>query len=225
MAFKYDDIVPWGRNFAEYRRMFDLSDDDLDLKILGCGDGPASFNFECNQRGGRVVSVDPIYHLTRKEIRNRIDETYDEVLTQTEKNRDKFVWRLIESVDALGKVRMDAMRLFLDAYEQGKEEKRYIPAALPDLPFGDNEFHIALSSHFLFLYTDNLSLDFHLEAVDEMLRVAEEVRIFPLLDVNARKSPYVDGVVTEFRSKRIEIRNVDYEFQIGGNEVLIIGNS
>ena len=66
MAFTYKDIVPWGRNFDEYIRMFDLNQSELKLKILGCGDGPASFNYECNKRGGNVVSVDPLYNMTKE---------------------------------------------------------------------------------------------------------------------------------------------------------------
>jgi hypothetical protein len=48
MAFTLDQVVPWGRSFDEYRRMFALSDDDLGLRILGCADGPASFNGEAD---------------------------------------------------------------------------------------------------------------------------------------------------------------------------------
>lgn len=222
MALKYKDVVPWGRSYEEYRRMFDLTENELKLKILGCGDGPASFNSECNKRGGRVTSGDPLYNLTKQEIRQRIAETYDDVLNQTAKNKDKFKWDLIRSVEELGKIRMEAMEIFLDSFDQGKKEARYIPASLPALPFRDGEFDIALSSHFLFLYTDNLSYDFHLQSVREMLRVAKEVRIFPLLDVNANKSPYVKRIMEELRSKEIEERKVNYEFQINGNELLII---
>ena len=90
MAFKYNEVVPWGRNFDEYTRMFDLNETELKSKILGCGDGPSSFNFECNKRGGDVVSIDPIYNLTKEEIQKRINETYKIVLRQTDKNKDKF---------------------------------------------------------------------------------------------------------------------------------------
>jgi len=46
MTIKYHDIKPWGRSFEEYVRMFSLTPPDLKRKILGCGDGPASFNAE-----------------------------------------------------------------------------------------------------------------------------------------------------------------------------------
>ena len=48
MAFTLENVVPWGRNLEEYTRMFELSDPDLDGRILGCAVGPASFN----ARGG-----------------------------------------------------------------------------------------------------------------------------------------------------------------------------
>ncbi|MCX6046645.1 MAG: SAM-dependent methyltransferase [Chloroflexi bacterium] len=224
MAFKYENVVPWGRNFDEYRRMFDLQPADLSKRIIGCGDGPASFNTIANQRGGHVTSVDPIYVLTKAEIEKRIEETYQTVISQTEQNQEKFRWDQIRSVAELGQIRMEAMRVFLASYDAGKANNVYIPGTLPVLPFQDDTFELALCSHFLFLYSDHLSSIFHVEAIQEMLRIAQEVRIFPLLDVNAQRSIHLDSVLTAFQDKSLEIRKVDYEFQIGGNEVLIVKN-
>ena len=47
---KLSVVIPWGRSFDEYRRMFVLTGDDLAGTILGCGDGPASFNAEATAR-------------------------------------------------------------------------------------------------------------------------------------------------------------------------------
>ena len=58
-----------------------------------------------------------------------------------------------------------------------------------------------------------------------MLRVAGEVRIFPLLKMNANKSIYVQGIIDELGAERMEVRKVNYELQIGGNEMLIIKKS
>ena len=66
--FRLDHVVPWGRSFDEYRRMFTLADADLDLTIIGCGDGPASFNAEATLRGGRITSCDPIYRFEKSRI-------------------------------------------------------------------------------------------------------------------------------------------------------------
>lgn len=35
MAFKLSGVVPWGRNFYEYKLMFALDDNDLKKKIAG----------------------------------------------------------------------------------------------------------------------------------------------------------------------------------------------
>lgn len=224
MAFHYKKVVPWGRSFDEYISMFHLTEHDLELKILGCGDGPASFNSEMRQKGHQMVSIDPLYRFTAAQIEQRIRETYDDVISQTCQNREKFIWNNIPSVEKLGQIRMSSMQIFLKDFDQGKREKRYITAELPVLPFNDKQFDLALSSHFLFLYTDKLSLDFHIKAIKEMCRVAAEVRIFPLLDVNAQLSPYVAAVKEEVKNKvkLITEEKVNYEFQKNGNKMLKI---
>ena len=42
MDFHYKDIVPWGRSFDAYLDIFNLSENDLTLDIVGGDDGPAS---------------------------------------------------------------------------------------------------------------------------------------------------------------------------------------
>ena len=224
MEINYKDIVPWGRSFEEYVKMFSLTVADLNLKILDCGGGPSSFNSEMARRGDNVISIDPIYSISAGDLRKRIDETYEDVINQTRLSKDKFIWENIRSVEELGSIRMSAMKQFLNDYEQGKIEGRYIHTQLPSLPFKDKEFDIALSSHFLFLYSSNLSLDFHKEAIDEMIRVGREVRIFPLVDVNATPSPYVEHIRKELLKGgyRVSIERVDYEFQKGGNKLMRI---
>lgn len=116
------------------------------------------------------------------------------------------------------------MNNFLADFATGKTEGRYVAGELPLLPFTDEEFDIALSSHFLFLYSSRLSLEFHLQAIQEMLRVAAEVRVFPLLTLDGNRSPYVNSVVehlTDFGFSS-EYTRVPYEFQRGGNEMLLI---
>ena len=224
MAFTLDSVIPWGRSFEEYTRMFDLTKDDLKSGVLGCADGPASFNAELNQRGYRVISVDPIYQFTAKQIESRVEATYDVVFEQLLQNVQDYVWDVIKSPEELGHVRMAAMRRFLADYEQGKRDRRYLAASLPSLPFCSKQFGLAVCSHFLFLYTDQLSLDFHRAAIREMCRVAEEVRVFPLLDLGAKESPYVTTVVRELErvGRRVEIQQSPYEFQRGGNKMMRI---
>ena len=58
-------------------------------------------------------------------------------------------------------------------------------ASLPKLPFEDGQFDIAVCSHLLFLYSNQLSLDFHLASIEELLRVAAEVQGFPYSELGA----------------------------------------
>ena len=153
--FTLASVVPWGRSFDEYRRMFALTDVDLRGRVLGCGDGPASFNVEATRRGAQVVSCDPLYQFSAAEIRQRIDETAAEVLEQARRNAHEFVWdEAIPDLATLKRVRMSAMTAFLEDYETGRVEGRYLDAGLPSLPFADGAFDLALCSHFLFLYAD-----------------------------------------------------------------------
>jgi len=225
MAISYESIVPWGRSFDEYRRMFALSEDDLAMRILGCGDGPAGFNAEMRNRGGNVVSCDPLYQFSAEQVRERIDATYRTVIEETRREQHRFVWDSIRSVDELGEIRMSAMRTFLADYEHGKRLGRYVCGAAPDLPFPAGAFDLALSSHFLFLYSDNLTLEFHEQSLLDMLRVAREARIFPLLNYNAERSPYLEPVCEQLERDgyRVAIEAVPYEFQRGGNEMLRVG--
>lgn len=224
MAMKLETVVPWGRSYEEYVRMFALSKGDLERKILGCGDGPASFNSTLSQRGGRVVSCDPLYAFSVKEIRQRIDATFATVMAQVEKSREDFVWEAIANPEELGRLRLAAMEAFLADFEKGKEEGRYVVAALPQLPFADGAFDLALCSHLLFLYSGQLSFEFHLAAVAEMCRVAREVRIFPVVDLAGRRSAHLEPVAAEMErgGYEVEIRWVPYEFQRGGNEMMRI---
>lgn len=222
MAFKYETVVPWGRSFEEYQRMFALTEKDLNLKIIGCGDGPASFNAHLAQQGRVVISCDPLYQLTAKQIQARIEATYTEVIEQTRQNQAQFVWTAIKSPDTLGQIRLSAMQTFLADYDQGKQRGRYVAGELPVLPFALAAFDLALCSHFLFLYSDQLSLAFHQQAIEAMCRVAREARIFPLLTYNAEPSPFVEPVLEKLTEDgyRVSIERVAYEFQRGGNQML-----
>ena len=221
--FTLDSIVPWGRSFDEYRRMFALSGDDLRLRILGCGDGPASFNTEATRQGCRVVSFDPLYAFSRSDIEARIEATCDRVIEQTRLNAHEFVWgNGIRDVEDLGRLRMAAMQTFLDDYEGGARDGRYLNAALPSLPFADDSFELALCSHFLFLYSAQLDEGFHLAAMRELCRVAAEVRVFPLLALGGKRSPFIEACAVDLRNAGhdVTIETVPYEFQRGANQML-----
>lgn len=223
---KLDEAVPWGRTFAEYQLMFNLSAADLNTRILGCGDGPASFNAEMTQKGHSVVSVDPVYQFSAEQIRQRVRDTYEPIISQVKQNADRYVWQYFQDADELGQSRLAAMESFLLDYEVGKEAGRYRCQSLPSLDLGNHQFELCLCSHLLFLYSEQLSEEFHRAAIQELLRVAHEVRIFPLLKLDCTPSPYVEILAQELSQQgfMVQILPVAYEFQKGGDKMLQIRN-
>ena len=92
MTFTLAHVVPWGRAFDEYLKMFDLSDRDLQCRILGCADGPASFNSVATKLGIDVTSCDPIYQFSREELEERIRASFEAVMAQVHANEQDYVW-------------------------------------------------------------------------------------------------------------------------------------
>lgn len=225
--FSLEQVVPWGRSFDEYCAMFALSDSDLAGSILGCGDGPASFNAAATKRGLRVVSVDPLYRFSADDIRGRLDATYERIMAETQQNAGEFVWSVIPSVDDLGRVRMAAMSEFLADFPAGRRDGRYLDGELPSLPFDDRTFDLAVCSHLLFLYSTQLGEAFHHSALLELCRVARQVRVFPLLALGGAPSPFVASSTQMLRERGydVTIERVPYEFQRGGNEMMRIDSS
>lgn len=223
MAFELEKVVPWGRNLKEYKAMFDLSEADLDKKMISFGDGPASFNSELDTQGRKCISIDPIYQFTKNELATRFEEVKNTVMQQVRDNTANFVWKNIKDATELEETRTKSMSDFLIDFEKGKKEKRYVAHVLPEkLDFEDQQFDIGLSSHFLILYP-NLGLDFHIKSIKEMLRLCKEIRIFPILNLDAEKSELLENIITEFTKEyTIEINKVGYEFQKGGDKMLKI---
>jgi SAM-dependent methyltransferase len=219
---KLDEIVPWGRTLGEYKAMFALSDAHLATRILGCGDGPASFNAEMIALGNRVVSIDPIYEFSAEQIERRVRDTYETVISQLRSNSNRYTWNYFADPDELGRARLAAMSQFLLDYEVGKTAGRYLPISLPDLDSMAERFDLCVCSHLLFLYSEQLSLDFHIASISKLLDLCSEVRIFPLLTLDCEMSAYVEPVVSEFseRGFNVQIQQVDYEFQKGGDRML-----
>jgi hypothetical protein len=225
MAYTLKSVVPWGRSFDEYLNMFMLSPNDLKKNIIGFGDGPAAFNAEMKLLGNKTISVDPIYQFGKLQIMQRIADTSSEVITQVRANQEYFVWNIIKSPEELLTKRLNAMELFLEDFEKGSIEGRYLPHSLPDkTSFPDLQFDIGLSSHFLLLYS-SLGHQFHMASLKEMMRICKEVRIFPIIDLNNKTPDFFNELIKELNAHfNTCIEPVNYEFQRGGNNMLKISH-
>ncbi|MNI76941.1 hypothetical protein D3C73_1332000 [compost metagenome] len=80
-------------------------------------------------------------------------------------------------------------------------------AMLPKLPFADGSFSHVICSHFLFLYAEQFTYEFHLEALVELARVCKpggSVRVYPLLDLKWNAFPGFDRLMEELRGYGLE---------------------
>jgi hypothetical protein len=108
---------------------------------------------------------------------------------------DEFVWREFMSPEHLGEARMAAMRRFLAGISRRGRRRHVTSTGYSPLGFCGGEFDLALWSHILFTYSDQLSVDFRVATIEEMCRVAAEARVFPLLKSYGGPSPYLKPVV------------------------------
>lgn len=224
MVVKLQQVVPFGRSLDEYRKIFNLTDVDLRRRIIGVGDGPASFNAEATALGASVLSVDPIYQFSGADILERFNTVVDDIIEQVAATSNDYVWGYHRSPQDLRQSRSQTIQRFMQDYDQGQREGRYQVQTLPHLDIADNAFDLALCSHLLFLYSDHFDTAFHIDSIREMLRISPEVRIFPLLTLDLLRSQHLDPVIKTFTEAGCSVEQVpvEYEFQKGANKMLRI---
>ncbi len=200
MGFTINQVVPWGRNLEEYQRMFALTSEDLNKRIISCGDGPASVNAELFLMDKKYTSLDPIYQFSVQQIKERIGATAIIIEEQLVNSRNDYKWDYYQSPKQLVQVRLKAMNHFLLDFELHKNTDRYVTGVLPDLSFTNHSFDLVLCSHLLFTYSEQLDEEFHQKAALEMCRVSKEVRIFPLLTSGGEISQHLDSLINHLEN-------------------------
>lgn len=222
--FELDDIVLIGRTFAEYHRLFALDNTNADEVILDVAAGVSSFCAEANARGYNVTASDRIYHHDAATIEAKCRHDLDMVMAKLPPVTDQYVWDTFPDIPALTAEREKAYQAFIADF-RAHGQRRYVPTSYPQTTFADNQFTLALVSHFLFLYDDQLDYDFHKATLKELLRITvREIRIFPLVNLRYGRSPFVEQIMSapDFAAYSFEVVKVDYEFLKGGDEMLVV---
>lgn len=221
MTIVVKDLLLSGHDLNDYQHMFDLNDDDLQKKVITCASGFDSFNAEMTHLGHKVVSCARNYDLGKSDMLDLIANNLDRLQKHVSNNLDDFLLADSKDLKEVEQKWTRAATLFLNDYEQGQQQKRYRADVLPSLQFDDYDFDIALCSHFLFSL-GTISEQAHIDYIKEMARVAKEVRLFPLNDVNGEVSDVLGPVMLALQQDNyfVEVRQVDYEFQRGGNAML-----
>jgi len=214
------------RSFPEYRAMFDLSDADLRGSILDCPGGGSDFTAQARARGADAIAVDPAYAIPAPQLGAHVLAETDRGSAHTAAGHDRYRWDFYGDPAGHRAMRARSARGF--ARDLAAHPERYVAGALPSLPFPDGRFDLVLSSHFLFTYADRLDAGFHLAALQEMRRVCTgEVRVFPLLDQGGHSlDPLVDDLKGALAGRGVHavVRRVPYEFQRGGDRMLVLAH-
>jgi hypothetical protein len=218
-------VLVSSRSFAEYVAMFDLDAEQLrGASVLDCAAGAASFVAEASSTyGANAAAVDPAYALDRDELTTTVRASIESGAAIADQFADRFTWDWYGSPEARDVMRKTALSRFL--VDLVSNPQRYRAGSLPSLPFADGEFALALCSHLLFTWADELGCDWHFAAIEELSRVAGEVRIFPTLVQGAGDPvPFWNELMQRLADAGMSARKrcVDYEFQVGGNEMLVV---
>jgi hypothetical protein len=212
------------RSFREYEAMFMLTKGDLQGRVLDCPGGGSSFTAEASALGALVTAVDPVYAMSASSLRELVMGEPDRGSAHTAAGFDRYLWEFYGDIEGHREIRKRSAGLFARDLEVNPE--RYVPASLPVLPFEDRRFDLVLSSHFLFTYADRLDQDFHFGALIELHRICRrEVRVFPLVDQAGRPLGAMTRALLAqlvHQGIRATICDVPYEFQRGGNQMLVL---
>ncbi|MDF2903087.1 MAG: hypothetical protein K0S25_725 [Bacillus sp. (in: firmicutes)] len=217
-------IVFIGRTFEEYLDMFFLSKGELQgKKILDCPAGACSFTAIANKSGLDITACDIAYYHSGEDLKNKGLQDIEHAMEHMQKAQNNYKWDYFKDIEGLRNHRLSALQDF--ANDMRESSGRYIPVTLPSLPFKNEEFDILLSAHFLFMYADRLDYQFHIETVNELLRITkEEVRIFPLVDLEGKRYEHLDKLISYLDVKGCIVGEVEvpYEFQANANSMLKI---
>jgi SAM-dependent methyltransferase len=202
------------RSLAEYRAMFGLSDAELTGRILDCAAGGASFVAELGPRVD-AFAVDPAYSRPDTELAAALAADTGRCADIATEHADHFVWDWYGTPQRRDRMRAAAAAAFLA--DKAARPERYLTASLPDLPFPDASFDLVLCSHLLFTWADPLDLEWHTNAVEELLRVTRgELRLYPLVRRGAGEPvPFLPAVRDHVRDGGHQWSEhvVDFRFQ------------
>lgn len=203
--------------------MFALGDAELSGSVLDCSAGAAEFVAVAGSRGARAVAVDPAYALPKERLAEQARDDTERGCGIVGQHADRFTWRWYGGPEERDRMRHQALARFVT--DRVMCPGRYVAGQLPQLPFGDAAFDLAVCSHLLFTWADVLGRAWHAAALRELARVAREVRVFPIVLQGAGEPvPFWSDLMGDLDAAGLtsEERRVDYEFQVGADRMLVV---
>lgn len=164
----------WLYTLSDYRRAFKLTDSDLNMSLLELPASLSSFNMQATQVGSKVVTASPLFTCDKQAVKNQLDEWLETAFVNLQvmvdsslitPDESRAYWRLWQRI----------AKLYLIDYSIACDNRRYQFSGNTALPFPNQHFQLALCVN----DNERIGTSF-CERVWEALRVANEVRIFPI---------------------------------------------
>jgi SAM-dependent methyltransferase len=216
------------RSYEEYVRMFALDSVELRGKsVLDAAAGASSFAASASAMGSLVTAVDPLYRMASDEIAEYGATEIKVSTAKLEGLADRYIWDYYGNLERHQALRVQSLSRFIQDYGSREPAARYVNATLPDLPFADNTFDIALCSHFLFLYEEQFDYAFHASAVRELLRVTKpggELRLYPIVNLRTQRYGQLERLINDTEALGAESRFVQASlpFLPNSTELLVL---
>ena len=184
--FMLQRVAFFGRTLTEYLQMFALDLEALQgARVVDVASGPGSFVAEALARGIDATGCDPMYAGDPDQIAAQGKADIDACREQIRRNPGVLVYR---DIDRFYADKDAALQTFAADFRRRRGEGRYVPGALPSLPFEDRAFDLVLSANFLMIYAplqdggmhdgNDFDLAFHRRAFRELARITRrELRI------------------------------------------------
>lgn len=214
----------WSHNLEDYNAFFALTEEDEKSKILDCAAGSACFTAQMRQQGREVIACDPLYGEPFEGLKETVKNMGVHLLQCFRSQMEEQDWDPGMTLSQLEAQQARNAAVFLKDYSQGLDKGYYQRHSLPNLPFKDYQFDLALCANFLFDARNYTHLAPYLAGIRVLARVAREVRIFPLVNEKGELSNHVGPVIAALQSEGygMEIHEVTYTLQKGANALLRI---
>ncbi len=202
------------RSYAEYAAMFDLVEDSAALQgpVLDVAGGASSFTAQLCDAGVDAVAADPRYALPPEQMLREAEEEIRTSTAKLEAVQEHFEWSYYGTLQHHERMRQESLKRFIRHYRFAARTEVYLPASLPNLPFADNRFALVVCSHFLFLYGDPFTVEFHEQALRELIRVCRsggEVHVYPLISLpHFHAYPGLDELLERLLQDEVEVSRV-----------------
>ncbi|HBB52397.1 MAG TPA: hypothetical protein DCZ80_00665 [Legionellales bacterium] len=207
--------VLWGHHYFEYQDMFDLPKQPKEKRVLEFACGVTAVNQELTQNNFQVVSCDPGFEADEKKTHQRFLENFDLQIKNIHEHPHRFDLNKYGGLEQLIQKRQEGMQTFFKDYQKGCKEGRYQHLNFKKpLNFENSSFDLVLCANYLFTDLVEQDVDFHVTAIKEMLRLAHDVRIYPLTNYKAQPSQILGPVLLALQllGYQVSVQEVPFRF-------------